>query len=187
MTVEPTSGWLDFPSQLAPSGPARTRASMRSNSRALLPLGAAMLGVMRRPPKLTSTRPSMACVNGGRRFWLRLFDKQALFRFSGLQGIVEPARALAAAGPGHRRIGGIAIFRGNLAALAATAAATTVQVGEGETLGLDQGVHLGANLGGAFLAEIALAGVCLANQLIELIGVERFQINGHDDSSGLGS
>src|SRR5690348_18171493 len=61
MTVSPTSGWLDYPSHLAPSGPARTRTSVCSNSRALLPLGAAMLGVMRRRRKLTSTRPSMAC------------------------------------------------------------------------------------------------------------------------------
>src|SRR5690348_3176651 len=31
MTVEPTSGWLDFPSHLAPSGPARTRTSLCSD------------------------------------------------------------------------------------------------------------------------------------------------------------
>jgi prolyl-tRNA synthetase len=65
--------------------------------------------------------------------------------------------------------------------------AAAVQVGEGEALGLDQRVHLGANLGGAFLAQITLAGIGLADQFIELIGVERLQINSHGDSSGLGS
>src|SRR6185437_6079953 len=47
-TVETTSCCLDFPAHLAPSGPARTHTSVCSNSRALLPLGAAVLGVMRR-------------------------------------------------------------------------------------------------------------------------------------------
>jgi len=48
MPVSPISGWLDCPALLAPGGPARTRTSMCSDNRALLPLGAAMLGVMRR-------------------------------------------------------------------------------------------------------------------------------------------
>src|SRR5690348_5547728 len=39
--------------------------------RALLPLGAAMLGVMRRRRKLASTRPSMACHLIGKRYVLR--------------------------------------------------------------------------------------------------------------------
>src|SRR5690348_8586420 len=51
MTVSPTSGWLDSAALLAPSGPARTRTSLCSNSRALLPLDAAMLAVMRRRPE----------------------------------------------------------------------------------------------------------------------------------------
>jgi len=51
MTVSPTSGWLDSAALLAPSGPARTRTSVCSNSRALLPLGAAMLALTRRRPE----------------------------------------------------------------------------------------------------------------------------------------
>ena len=45
-TVSATSCCLNFPALLAPSGPARTRPSLASDMRALLPLGAAMLGVM---------------------------------------------------------------------------------------------------------------------------------------------
>ena len=48
MTVSATSCCRNFPALLAPSGPARTRTSLCSNIRALLPLGAAMLGVVQR-------------------------------------------------------------------------------------------------------------------------------------------
>ena len=90
-TVAATSCCLNFPALLAPGGPARTtrhfpvarpsptlraafgvqisspcrfsRASLRSDMRALLPLGAAMLGVAQRRGKTsTSCRPSMACL-----------------------------------------------------------------------------------------------------------------------------
>src|SRR5690348_10989324 len=61
MTVSPTSGWLDSAALLAPSGPARTRTSLCSNNRALLPPGRCDARHHATAPELTSTRPSMAC------------------------------------------------------------------------------------------------------------------------------
>src|SRR5690242_18920620 len=48
MTVEPTSGWLDFPALLAGRAPARTRTSLCSHMCACPAHPAAMLGVMQR-------------------------------------------------------------------------------------------------------------------------------------------
>src|SRR6185437_13163020 len=57
-------------------------------------------------------------------------DQQILFLLAGLQRLVEPARALAAAGPGLFRICRVAVFRGHGTAAAALAAGAAEDVVE---------------------------------------------------------
>src|SRR5690348_3901012 len=70
--------------------------------------------------------------------WGRRSDRQVLFLLARLQRVVEPVRTLAAAGPGLRRVGRVAILRGNLGAGALALAGTAENVLERITFGLDQ-------------------------------------------------
>src|SRR6185312_13580685 len=106
-------------------------------------------------------------------------DQQILFLLAGLQRLIEPARALAAAGPGLLGIRRVAVFRGHGAAAAALAAGAAEDVVEAVTFGLDQGVDLFAQLDHLFLAQFMLARLRLADQVIELIVVEILDIDGH--------
>src|SRR5690348_17700196 len=80
----------------------------------------------------------------------RLFDQQILFLLAALQRGQEPARTLAAAGPGFAA-GRVAVFRRHLAGFAA--AALAVNLPEGDPFGLEYCVNLGLDLGDFLLVR----------------------------------
>src|ERR1051325_2896930 len=124
----------------------------------------------------------------GRRFLLRgarRSDRQILFLLARLQRVVEPARTLAAAGPGLFRIGRVTVLRRHDAAALARAlgrAALAEHVVEREAFGLDQGVDLFTQLDDLVLAQFSLARLRLGDQVVELVMVEILDIDSHDYS-----
>src|SRR5690625_1817309 len=115
-------------------------------------------------------------------FWLKaadLLDQHVRVFLAGFERGIEPARALAAAGPGFRRVGRIEELRRNLAARTAGLATGAEDVFEGIALGLDQVVDLFAQLDDLVLANVLLAGLRLVDEVVELLLVELADVNGH--------
>src|SRR5699024_3312152 len=115
----------------------------------------------------------------------RLFvDQQVLFLLAGLDGGIEPARTLAAAGPGFRRVGRIEVLRRHLAGAATGFATCAEHVFEGITLGLDHVVYFFTQLRNLVLANGLLAGFRLVDEIVELFLIEIADINSHGCVSG---
>src|SRR5690606_38943407 len=106
-------------------------------------------------------------------------DQQVLFLLAGGERRVEPARALAATGPGLRGIGRIAVLRLHLAATCLGAAAAAEHFIETESLRLDHRVDLVPQSRCLFLYKLLLAGLGLLDEVAELIVVEGFQVDCH--------
>src|SRR3546814_933539 len=127
-------------------------------------------------------------------YWSRsLLDQEILDLLALLGQRGHPARLLAAAGPGFLGIGRVAVFRRDLAQLAALfrrlarrcrrlRGAAAEQLGDGVTLGLGQLAQLAAHGGdGLALLERGLEGLGLGDQRLQFFGRKAVQIDCHQN------